>query len=168
MHATRTFAFSVAILLLSSVGVEAEEFATSLTCRSNAKASRDYAFAEKRWEGQKGAGMPGASRLFNVETRDSKVADTFYSLRDKVFSRLNTSAPVVRSVTRFPDGTDKGEEFTSRVVGRTSDAVFLLWTNDINKTWVAALDLARRKAVLAQVFQGITSIGGEFETLDCQ
>ncbi|MBI4178425.1 hypothetical protein HY522_03245 [bacterium] len=92
----------------------------------------------------------------------------FYSLRDKVFSGLNTSTPLVRSITRFPDGTDRGEEFASRVVMRTSDGVFLLWTNDINKTWLAAVDLARRKATVAQVFQGVTSVGGELETLDCQ
>ena len=168
MHRIRILAFSLSILLLASVEVDAKELPTSLTCRSNAKASRDYGFAEKRWEGQKGASLLDASRLFSVETRDSKVADAFYSLRDKVFSGLNTSSPVVRSVTRFADGVDKGEEFVSRVVTRTSEAVFLLWTNDMNKTWVAAVDLTRRKAALAQVFQGVTSVGGEFETLDCQ
>jgi len=168
MSPSHTFAFSLCILLFSSLGVEGQELPTTLTCRSNAKASRDYAFAEKRWEGQKGQGMPGSHRPFNVETKDSKVADTFYSLRDKVFSGLNTSTPLVRSITRFSDGADKGEEFASRVVTRTSDAVFLLWTNDISKTWVAAVDMARRKATVAQVFQGISSVGGELETLDCQ
>ena len=168
MPRIRICAFSLGILLFSSVGVEGEELPSSLTCRSHAKASRDYAFAEKRWEGQKGHSMLGSPQPFNVETRDSKVAETFYSLRDKVFSGLSTNTPVVRSITRFSDGADKGEEFASRVVTRTSDAVFLLWTNDINKTWVAAVDLVRRKATVAQVFQGVTSVGGELETLDCQ
>ena len=166
MPRIRVCAFSLGILLFSSIGVEGEELPSSLTCRSNAKASRDYAFAEKRWEGQKGQSTLGSPRPFNVDTRDSKVADIFYSLRDKVFSGLTTSTPVVRSITRLSDGADKGEEFTSRVVTRTSDAVFLLWTHDINKTWVAAVDLARRKATVAQVFQGATSVGGELETLD--
>ncbi|HEV8524505.1 MAG TPA: hypothetical protein VGQ71_08395 [Terriglobales bacterium] len=168
MSAIRTFAFALGLLLLSSLGAEGEELPTSLTCRSNAKASRDYDFAEKRWERQQGQSMLRSARLFKIETRDSKVADTFYSLRDKVFSGLNTSTPVVRSITRFPDGADRGEEFVSRVVTRTNDAVFLLWTNDFNKTWIAALDLGRRKAALAEVFQGVTSVGGELETLDCQ
>lgn len=169
MHAIRPFAFLLGILLYSSVvGVEAQELPTSLTCRSNAKASRDYAFREKRWEGQKDASTLWIARLFRVETRDSKVADIFYSLRDKIFSGLNTSAPLVRSITRFADGADKVEEFTSKPVLRTSDAVFLLWTNDINKTWLAAVDLAHRRAVVSEVFQGVTSVGGELETLDCQ
>jgi hypothetical protein len=168
MYQTLILAFWLSIVLSVSVEADGQELPTSLTCRSNAKASRDYAFAEKRWEGQKGSRMLGASGLFNVETRDSKVADALYSLRDKVFSGLNTSAPLVRSITRLADGGDKGEEFVSRVVIRTSDAVFLLWTNDINKTWTAAVELARRKAVVAQVFQGVTSVGGEVETLDCQ
>ena len=168
MHRILIPAFWLSVLLFVSVEADAQELPTSLTCRSNAKASRDYGFAEKRWEGQKGSSMLGASTLFTVETRDSKVADALYSLRDKVFSGLNTSTPLVRSITRFADGGEKGEEFVSRVVTRTSDAVFLLWTNDINKTWVAAVDLARRKAAVAQVFEGVTSVGGEFETLDCQ
>ena len=162
------FALSLGILLLSLAGVNGEELPSSLACRSNAKASRDYAFAEKRWQGPISQGTIGSSYLFNIETRDSKVGDIFYSLRDKVFSDLNTSTPVVRSITRLPDGKDEGVEFTSRVMNRTGNAVLLLWTNDINKTWVAVIDLARRKATVAQVFQGVTSVGGELETLDCQ
>lgn len=168
MSRIRIFAFSLVVLLSSSVGVTAQELPTSLPCRSNAKALREYGFSEKQWEGQKAARMFEASRLFEIETRDSEVAGLFYSLRDKVFSGLNTSAPVVRSITRFPDGGDRGEEFVSRVVTRTRDAVFLLWTNEINKTWVATVDLTHRKATIAQVFQGVTSVGGELETLDCQ
>lgn len=142
-------ACSIGILLLCSLRVESEELPTSLTCRSNAKASRDYGFVEKRWEGQKGRTVVGSSLLFNVETRDSTVAGAFYSLRDWVFSGLSTSTPVVRSITRFVKGEDMGEEFVSRVVNRTGDTLFLLWTNDINKTWVAVVDLGRRKVTLA-------------------
>jgi hypothetical protein len=156
------------IFMFSPVVTEGQELPSSLTCRSNVKASRDYAFAEGRWEGQKDQSALGPASLLNVETRDSKLAGMFYSLRDKVFSGLHTSAPLVRSITRFSDGTDRGEEFASRVVMRTSNTVFLLWTNDMNKTWVAAVDLAHRKAAVAQVFEGVTSLGGELETLDCQ
>lgn len=168
MALIRILTLSLGMLVFSLVGADGEELPNSLTCRSNAKASRDYAFAEKRWQGQISQSMIGSAYLFNVETRDSKVADVFYSLRDKVFSGLNTSMPVVRSITRFPDGKDEGVEFATRVVNRTGNAVFLLWTNDINKTWVAVIDLAQRKATVAQVFQGVTSVGGELETLDCQ
>jgi len=134
---------------------------------SNAKASRDFAFAEKRWEGEEGHAMFGLSQMFKIQTRDSKVANAFYSLRDKVFSGLDTNRPIVRSITRYADGVDKGEEFLGNVVRRTHDAIFLLWTNDINKLWLAAVDLTHRTATVTQVFQGITSVGGELETLDC-
>jgi hypothetical protein len=111
----------------------------------------------------------GPQGYSTLESRDSKVAGALYSLRDKVFSSLNTSKPTVRSITRFADGSDRAEEFVSRVVSRTNDVVFLVWTNDFNnKVWLAAVDLTRRKAVLAQVFEGITSLGGEVETLDCR
>lgn len=168
MACIRIFALSLSMLVFSLGGADSEELPSSLTCRSNAKASRDYAFAESQWQGQISRGMVRSSSLFNVETRDSKVGDIFYSLRDKVFSGLNTGTPVVRSITRFPDGTDKGEEFSSKVVHRTGNTMFLLWTNDINKTWLAVVDLVQRKATLAHVFQGVTSVGGELETLDCQ
>lgn len=76
---------------------------------------------------------------------------------------------MVRSITRYADGVDQGEEFVSRVVSRTKDAIFLLWTNDFNnKVWLAVIELQRRKATVAQVFQGVTSVGGDFETLDCR
>ena len=162
-------AFSLCTLLMAAHPVQGQELVTTLTCTANAKVSRDYGFVEKRWEGQKGHVMFGSSRMFNIETRDSKVAGAFYSLRDKVFSGLNTSMPIVRSITRFPDEVDKGEEFLSRVVSRTHDGVFLLWTNDFNnKVWLAAIDLTHRKATVTQVFQGVTSVGGELETLDCR
>jgi len=159
--------FLLSTLSSVDVGAHAAELPTSLTCRSNAKATRDYGYTERRWVGQEGSWMLGASGLFKVATRDSKVADVAYSLRDKVFSGLNTDAPLVRTITRFTDGGNMGEEFVGAVVSRTGEAVFLLWTNDINKTWTAAVDLARRKAVVAQVFQGVTSVGGMIETLDC-
>jgi hypothetical protein len=55
-------------------------------------------------------------------------------------------------------------------VSRTSDAIFLLWTNAPyqNKVWLAAIDLAHRKATVTHAFQGATSLGGELETLDCR
>ena len=37
-----------------------------------------------------------------------------------------------------------------------------------NKVWLAAVDLTHRKAIVTQVVQGVTSVGGELETLDCR
>jgi hypothetical protein len=135
---------------------------------SNAKAARDYAFVEKRWGGEEGNAMFGSSRMFQIQTRDSKVANAFYSLRDKVFSGLDTDRPIVRSITRYTDGMEKAEGFMAAVLMRTHDAVFLMWTNNINKIWLATVDLTHRRATLTQVFQGVTSVGGEIETLDCR
>ena len=96
------------------------------------------------------------------------MADAFFSLRDKVFSGLDTDRPIVRSITRYTDGVEEGQEFPGTVLMRTEDAVFLMWTNRINKIWLATVDLTHRRATLTQVFQGATSVGGEIETLDCR
>jgi hypothetical protein len=168
MSLSRIFAFSLCIVLFSSIRLESQELPATLTCLSNAKATRDYAFVEKRWEGEEGNTMFGLPRMFKIQTRDSKVANAFYSLRDKVFSGLDTDRPIVRSITRYTDGVDKGEKFMGAVVMRTHDAIFLIWTNDINKMWLATVDLTHRRATLTQVFQGATSVGGEIETLDCR
>jgi hypothetical protein len=168
MSPSRIFAFSLCIVLFSSIRLESQEIPTTLTCLSNAKATRDYAFVEKRWGGEEGGAMFGLSRMFKIQTRDSTVANAFYSLRDKVFSGLDTDRPIVRSITRYTDGVDKGEEFPGAVLMRTEDAVFLMWTNRVNKIWLATVDLTHRRAILTQVFQGATSVGGEIETLDCR
>ncbi len=140
---------------------------TSLTCTSNAKATRDYGFVEKRWMGQKGH-MLEPSRTFVIITKNLERRGY---LRDKVFSGLNTENPIVRSITRYEDGVEGAVELKARVVSRFSDAVFLIWTNpypDPNKVWLAAIDLKHRKVTLTHVFQGATSVGGELETLDCR
>jgi len=155
------------MLLAISSTAESQELPTTLMCTSNAKASRDYGFVEKRWTGQKGH-LVEADESFQIATRDTKVANIFFELRDKVFAALNTEKPVVRSITRFKDGTEEAVEFLASVVSRTSDLVFLVWKNDFNKVWVAAVDLTHRRAVLTHVFQGVTSVGGELETLDCR
>ena len=139
MSSRRAFAFSLCMVLFSSTKLEGLELPTTLTCRADAKASRNYDASETRWHGQKGYAVFGFSGFFKTEARDSKESGV-YSLRDKVFSGLNTNRPTVRSTTRFADGFDQEAEFTSRVVSRVPDAVFLLWTNDFNKVWLAAID----------------------------
>jgi hypothetical protein len=168
MSPSRIFAFSLCIVLFSSIRLESQELPTTIACMSNAKAVRDYAFVEKRWKGEEGNAMFGSSPLFKIETRDSKVANAYFSLRDKIFSGLDTDRPIVRSITRYTDGVDQVEEFLATVTMRTNDAVFLMWTNRINKIWLATVDLTHRRTTLTQVYQGITSVGGEIETLDCR
>jgi len=154
-------------LLTNSLTASGQELPTTLTCISNANASRDYGFIEKRWTGQKGHLISeDSSTPFIIATKDRKVKGTY--LRDKVFSGLNTPKPIVRSITKHEDGVEQAVEFVGAVVRQTKDAVFLLWTNDINKVWIAAVDLTQRKATVTQVFQGVTSVGGEIETLDCR
>jgi hypothetical protein len=127
--------------------------------------SRSYVFERKQWEGP--TGKPTVP--FDVQTRDSKVAGAFYSMRDKVFSGLDSAKPMVRSITRFPDGPDMNADFAARVISRTDGVIFLLWTNDYNnKVWLAVVDQVRRKATVGQVVQGVTATSGELETLDCE
>jgi hypothetical protein len=171
LHRITALACFLGCLIAAAISGEAQsqELPTVLTCSANAKASRDHGFIEKRWSGQHGH-LVEPSRLFEVSGTGSKTSWGQFVLRDKVFSGLNTPTPTVRSLTRYEKGTEEAAEFVSRVISRTSDAVFLLWTNapNQNKVWLAAIDLAHRKAAVTQVSQGVTSLGAELETLDCQ
>lgn len=145
--------------LTASAG--AQDKLTSLACTSNAKASRDYGFGEKQWSG---AIPPDPSKVFGISTLGRGQPNAAV-LRDKVFSSLNTSTPVIRSIT--PPG--EAAEFKGTVVSRWADSVFIMWQNDYgNKIWLAVVDLTHKKATVSQVFQGITSVGIEAETLDCK
>ena len=169
MRGIRAFACSLGLLIAIFSPGEGQELPTSLMCTSNAKASRDYGFFEKRWSGQAGH-LVEPSRLFATGTRSSKTSWGQFDLRDKVFSGLNTQEPIVRSITRYEKGPEEAGEFVGRVVSRTPDAIFLVWTNapNLNKVWLAAVDLAHRTVTVTHVFQGATSLGGELETLDCR
>jgi hypothetical protein len=169
MRGIGALACSLGLLIAIASAGEGQELPTVLTCTSNAKASRDYGFSEKRWSGQVGH-LVEPSRLFATSGTSSKTSWGQFELRDKVFSGLDTQAPTVRSITRYETGPEEAAEFVSRVVSRTPDAVFLVWTNapNLNKVWVAAVDLAHRKVTVTHAFQGATSFGGELETLDCR
>jgi hypothetical protein len=146
------------------------ETPTILTCTSNAKASRDYEFSTKKWAGEKGHTLHPAQPFdISIKGRERR-DDIIRPLRDKIFSGLDTNYPTVRSITRFKEGDEQAQEFTARVVSRAFDTVFLSWTNDPphNKMWLAAVNVKHRKAVVVQVFEGVTSLGGEVETLDCR
>jgi hypothetical protein len=152
------------LLLVLAVSAQAQERPNSLTCTANAKAWRDWSLTEKRWEGK---AAEGQGRPFGISTLVGKDPD--YPLRDKVFSNLLGSTPIVRSITPATRlAAAESVEFEAKVLLRTSDEVFLTWTNDANKVWLAVVDLKHRKAVVTQVFEGATSVGGEIETLDCR
>lgn len=158
MFARLCVIFAYFAALTASAG--AQDTPTSLTCTSNAKAQRDYGFTEKQWSG---VIPPDAAKVFGIST--VKQSQTSGPLRDKVFSSLNTSTPVIRSIT--PPG--EAAEFKGTVVSRWADSVFIMWQNDYgNKIWLAVVDLTHKKATVSQVFQGITSVGIEAETLDCK
>lgn len=59
-------------------------------------------------------------------------------------------------------------EFDARIIVRSQDEVFFTWSNDVNKVWLAVVDLRNLKATVTQTFVGLTSIGADIETLDCK
>lgn len=72
---------------------------------------------------------------------------------------------MIRSITPPEEAT----EFKGTVVSRWDGSVFIMWQNDSgNKLWLAVVNLTHKKATVSQVFQGITSVGIEAETLDCK
>lgn len=157
---------SLACVAALAGSASAQDSPTSITCTSNAKASRDYGFTEKQWSG---AIPPDPAKVFGISTVKQRQLSA--PLRDKVFSSLNTPTPTIRSIT--PPGMVQLEEHAveikGAVVSRTADGVFLMWHNDFgNKVWLAVVDLRHKKATVSQVFQGLTSVGIEAETLDCR
>jgi hypothetical protein len=133
---------------------------TLLSCQSNAKAWRDYSFIEKQWQGHGIEAFGYATPRRPVEA---------FPLRAKIFSALHTSRPIVRSITPAQGGaSEDAVEFEGRVILRSTDEVFVTWSNDINKTWLAAIDLRNKRVIVTHVFSGVTSVGGQMETLDCK
>ena len=146
--------------------VDASDVPTSLACTANAKAERDYAFGPKTWSGTASHDLEPRNN-FTISGPSSKSSGQLV-LRDKLFSGLNTDTPIIRSITKYEDGAEDAPEFVGRIVTRTKTAVFVTWANDMNKAWLAAVDLAQRKATVTNVYQGVTSTGGSVETLDCR
>jgi len=121
-----------------------------------------------QWSGQSRHDLNRTQPFEIVTDRNAKHSWGQFLLKDKVFIGLNTKTPTVVSVRKYADGKDLVEDLKATVVERTSDAVFLAWTNGANKAWLAAIDLNHRKAIVTNVAQGITSLVGELETLDCR
>ena len=140
---------------------------TSLTCTSNAIAERGFVFTEKEWVGAV-LSRPDRSKPFSVTTtRHGKGSPIVH---DKVFSALDTSKPIIRSITPAEGKREeKAFEFQGNVVSRAPNAVFLTWTNDVgNKVWTGAIDLVHRRAIVVFTYSGITYFGTEVETFDCR
>lgn len=165
LRVRRQSVLSILVVLFLVIPVHGAENPTSLTCVSNAKASRDYSFRDKQWAGTI---PPRRDVTFGVATRPGREAHQV--LRDKMFSRLDTDRPTIRSITPAEAaGEEVALEFQGLVVSRDGAAVFLIWRNDFgNKVWLAAINLEHRRAVVTQAFDGATSLGAEVETLDCQ
>lgn len=143
-----------------SVHLGAQDVPSSLTCVSNARAWRHYDFAERQWEGKE-------SQPFGTASLGRK--DPAFPLRDKVFSKLETQHPIIRSITpRQLESLETADEFTGTTVLRTPTEIFIMWSNGINKVWLAVVDFEHKKAIVTQAFKGITSVGGEVETLNCR
>jgi len=166
--------FQGCLLLLLNLSVLAwperiasQKLPTNLTCTSNAKAERGFGFTEKQWMGAV-LSRPDRSKPFSVTTAGHGKGSPV--LRDKVFSALDTSRPVIRSITPVEGKSEeKAFEFQGNVVSRAINTVFLTWTNDVgNKVWTGAIDLEHRRAIVALTYSGITYFGTEVETLDCR
>ncbi len=160
------FGLILAPILLLPGNSLGSELPTILNCKQNAAATRDFGFLEKKWM----AGASDKGKTFEIAERDPSLGRPFY---DHVFTALDTESPVIRSTRLVPikgrfEETSTAE-FRGTVVSRTGDAVFFTWRNPpMNKVWLAALDLTHRKATVGYVFQGITSVGVQAQTLDCR
>lgn len=160
-----TFAFRLlSLLAVASFCCAQNDRPTVLTCTANAKASRDYGFQEKEWMGTVGG---GASHIFGVGTKRTPNAEI---LRDRVFSGLNTARPAIRSITQSGTGQgDSASEFVGTVLSRAFDSVWITWKNPAgNKVWLSVINLKHKRAVITELFEGATSVGGQLETLDCR
>lgn len=139
----------------------------SLTCTSNAQAIRSYGFPEKAWIREIGK----TSDEFSTGTKATPRGLIF---RDKVFSQLDTGNPIIRSITPTHklseiELEEQAVEFVGTILSRAFDSVFITWRNPTgNKVWLAVIDLTHRKAIVSYFAQGITSLEGEIETLDCR
>jgi hypothetical protein len=145
----------------------ADEKPTSLTCRSNAKAWREYLTIGLQSTSERGGWNGQDERPFGIATTERPVVGM--PLREKVFSGLQTETPVIRSITPQRGVVpEDAVEFKGRVLLRSATEVFITWSNDMNKVWLAAVDLANRKVVVTHTVAGATSLVGELETLDCK
>lgn len=87
----------------------------------------DYgAFMEHGWRANVGA-VGDSEEVFGIGTPDQANGEI---LRGKVFSGLNTSRPIVRSITPGTSEQDEdAAEFVGTVLSRAFDSVWITWQN---------------------------------------
>ena len=158
------FAFIPILLFNSFSAFGAEEKLTVLQCMSNSIANRDYHFGQHEWVDKKDK----PTNEFMTGTK-SKPNDLI--MRDKVFTRLDTNKPIIKSVTPKTKYVNEEQvsEFEGSVLDRTNTLITITWKNPYdNKFWFAVIDFQHKKAVVSHVYEGATSFGVDVETLDCK
>ncbi|NOZ09446.1 MAG: hypothetical protein GXP09_00140 [Gammaproteobacteria bacterium] len=148
--------------LLGSQNSWAGDKPTLLKCRSNAKTNRDFLFNRLQWVDAKD--KPAVTFITHLD-------DLTMELRDKVFARIDTDKPTVRSIARGRLFGDKDEfiDFKGTVISRTDDMLVIGWQNpQRNKLWTAAIQLKNEIAIVTQYYNGMTSFGVTVETLTCR
>ena len=153
----------MSILLFSVLSAFGNEKTTVLQCVSNSIANRDYHFAQNQWVD----GKDNPSQEFKTGSK-SKPNDLV--MRDKIFSRIDTDKPIVKSMTPKTTLTESETvEFVGSVLERTKSLITIEWKNPYqNKLWIATIDLQHKKAVVNHIYEGATSFGVNVETLDCK
>ncbi|HEC12652.1 MAG TPA: hypothetical protein ENI80_05305 [Acidiferrobacteraceae bacterium] len=124
--------------------------------------NRDFLFNRLQWVDAED--QPAVTFITHLD-------DLTMELRDKVFSRIDTDKPTVRSIARGKLFGDKDEfiDFKGTIVSRTDDMLVIGWQNpQRNKLWTAAIQLKHEIAIVTQYYNGATSFGVTVETLTCR
>lgn len=139
-------------------------------CRMNAQASRDFAYSGEKpsWCGGLLACDGEASfktKLFPQPNFDD------LSYRELLISIPEKSDLVtVKSYwAKGDDGKPLSEEFRAIIISRDSPVVFFMYQNPTrNKIHSYALNVKHKQLVAALVMNGLTSLGAEARTYDCE
>jgi hypothetical protein len=137
-----------------------------LQCKCNEKINKEYVFFvsdardgfnEKKWSPLKTA------------LREEKNQELI--LRDRIFAKLDSKAPIMKSITPPHGYFPKGEinEFDGSLIHRSGSIIMIKWENPSgNKVWIATINLEARKAIVTESYEGLTSFGINIEILDCK
>lgn len=150
------------LFLLEPVISWAKDKPTLLTCRANAQTNRDFLF--KQWQWVDADDKPAVTFITHLD-------DLTMELRDKVFSRIDTDTPIIRSIARGKLFGDKDEfiDFKGTIISRTDDMLVIGWQNPLrNKLWTAVIQLEHEIAIVTQYYNGLSSFGVTVETLTCK
>ena len=122
----------ILVLLVAGIILGSCSFAeetTILQCKCESKINKDYYYKEGKWIN---------------ETENELV------LRDKVFSKLDTETPIIKSITpKNKYSEEQTTEFKGTVIHRTDSIIMIKWVNDFeNKIWIATINLKHKKAII--------------------